>query len=237
MLEDVLISFQNIVNTNEPVNFANTYFGLPLNSQGRMIRMSEGHGIFAVPRSQLLGMMQNHYTFISSSLLPATLRANVVTIDWFSSTVDLDQFNYTDSTIGKRTTIRVEPSRPVQVMLLPEGGQKKSMLKISEIVELSLYGLAFLIDRAYYKVSSFGIGKKVFVKYYLPVSEDGEEETVISYEGVVKNVVIGPKCRVGMQVFPDAGCQLALSRYISRRREEIVQQINQICSKDDPSRE
>jgi hypothetical protein len=225
---DIYFSFQNILSENQSVDFINTFFGLPIQNKGRLVRLGEeGHLFVSVPAAQVVGMQSNHNTHMKNELFPSVVKARVVEASLPAGLVELADFEYSDDSIGKRRSIRVEPEEPIKVTVIPEEKRQTTTPSYGvDIVEISIEGLSVIIDRTYYDAKTFGKEKKVFIRYHLPIAEG--QMTIVSYEGIIRNIVLGKKCRIGIEVFPDSGIKLTIAKYIAYRREQLLKKIEKI---------
>lgn len=232
--EEFLLQVQNcfrkILESQENIRFLNSYQSLPVNNDGRVVKVGYRTASFWVPKVQLLSIMLNRYTVMVSPHLPGKVRARVLDVHADSQTIDLGDFELADDSIGNRSFVRVSPRSPIRgYFLMDKIIRKLDMIDIN-IIDLSLYGLAFVVDTQRSLVEGFlEIGEKR--KFTYPLMLQNSEHKIV-YEGVLTNMVsMGgmPRLRVGVNVVPDTDTERVLAHYLAVRQKELLKELKDLC--------
>lgn len=230
MLDEITTVFENIVVSKEPVRFHNTYRGMPVSYSGTIVRMLKGGRVwFNVPKAQILCMRRDHITYLKSNLFYAPVKAKVVHIDWGKEIVELCDFTFIYTSIGDRKLVRVEPKDPIPVSLNPEGTRHYTN---GAIIEISIRGLAIIIESKAYIMARYGKGEKVIIEYILPIDDVDVDTKTINHVGIVRNIidqVHQDKYRIGFQTYPSSKIDKLLTRYLAQRQVELLREIKELC--------
>jgi hypothetical protein len=221
-------TLQNILKTNEPVKFYNTFRGMPVNYTGNIIKIIGNRVSFKVSNLQIYNILLNRGTFLKVKELGGVLRAQLADYNLQKEEVDLWGFEKRINTIGFRSEIRVEPKQNLGALLT---ANKNVNLPIS-IYNLSLRGMRFMFDISSFDSELFTIGKRMSVLYYIPAAGTSPKGMMIYYDIELRNVMMdqsGKNICVGARSFPDKNSENYLVGFLAHRQKELLVELKALC--------
>jgi len=231
MSSEILERIVSISRSGEKFRFLNLYRGLPITYDGSVLDSSENVVRFAVNRYQSICIRLENQTFLQNNLLPEIVHARVVTVDPWAPAVVLNDFEYKGSLIGKRMHVRVEPDRPIRVML----GEKKNYY--GDMTELSMRGISVVLYPPLYSATVWTRGQKTPVEFRLPDVVQKRQVTVKVF-GFVRYATLDRKkggYRMGIQfVPPEQNIESILSRYIAQRQSDLLNELKVLSDRESP---
>jgi hypothetical protein len=220
--------------SGEPVKFFNTFYGMPVSFNGTIENVSDNRVTFKIPKVQIYCVFTSGSTHISNPLLPGAVRAQFVSMDWERETVDLYDFHFTPSLIGKRSYVRVELDQPMRGTATVHLTEGQKILPI-RLVEISLHGGVMSVERSFVKAGYFDRDTQIGIMYNLVFPRNEYPETVVSYEGTVKHVLAVRDSdflyRIGVQTYPNQEIEVAITKYLALRQKDLLNRLRNLASK------
>jgi len=220
---------QNLIKTNEPVRFYNTYRGMPVNFSGNILKMIGKRALFKVSNLQIYNIILNKGTYIKISRPETMLYAQAADYSMRDETVDLWGFDRRANNIGLRNEIRVEPQKKMGAFL---NASENANLPIS-IYDLSVRGMRFRFDIALFDPKLFVIGRRMPVLFYIPTASAASKGMMINYDIELRNVMTDRSRKniyVGALSYPDKNAENYLVRYLAYRQKELLVELKALCN-------
>ena len=230
MVDELYTELQTIMDMDEPIRFTNTYQGMPVSYEGKVVRISDNRAVFQVGRTQLVAMRNSRYTYLRSNLLHTTLKAKVIGMDWHKQLVELSDFVYSYETIGHRSLVRVQPANPLPAIITPMQTHEPIDADISEV---SLGGLAITISRQGVEHADMKKDDQLQIEYMLPLQIIDVSKVRVGCEGLIKNITpesSGLRYRLGTQVFPDIDTEKLVIKYLAQRQADLLKEIRRLSA-------
>ncbi len=206
----------------KPVRLINTYRGIPINNDARIITISQGYVAFGVHEYQAVCMTLEGKTFVQGDLLSEVYQARAVAVDVLTRQAILTEFAGVGNTVGKRMAVRVQPKEPVDVEIYD--GKRRIPGKLADI---SSTGVGVFTFATYiYGELSFEKSENVFIDVRMPVSD-----AILRFEGKISSVVHQKGTflhRLGVKLLPNPATDQPLLLYITQRQEEILRELKAI---------
>jgi hypothetical protein len=220
--DKVMRLFHKLLNAGEPVNLLNNYRGFPVSYTATVLTLDQGYVAIGIHEHQAVSMALEGKTYIQSKWLPEVIRANVMAVDVVKKRAVLTEFEPAGNEIGKRKTIRVCPSEPLEADIY-DGRRHLS----GKIADISTNGVGVCNFATYiYGNLSIELEKEVFVDFRLP-----NTDTVVRFQGVVTSAVDKQGDylhRLGVRIFPNPELQPLLDAYIKKRQHETERELSLI---------
>ena len=214
--------FNMLLEQRKPVVLINSYRGIPVTHEARIITISQGYVAFSVHEYQAVCMTLEGKTFIRSDELPEVYQARAVAVDVVTKQAILTEFTGSGTSVGKRMAARVQPKLPVDVELYD--GQHRIPGKLADI---STTGVGIFTFATYiYGELAFEKSENVFIDVRMPTSD-----SIMRFEGKVTSVMHQKGTflhRLGVKLLPNPATDATLQHYIMQRQEEILQELHAI---------
>jgi hypothetical protein len=221
--------FSSLISEQKPVTMYNTYRGLPFNYDADILSVDEGNVAARVHRHQTISMALEGRTHVHSSMLPQTVRANVVEVDFRKKQAILNEFSGVGDAVGKRISVRIQPSEALEAEIYDGRRQIRGW-----IADLSTNGMCIFTYSAYMYVLSFGIDREVNVDFKPPSAD-----AIVRFSGVITNINDQHGSylhRLGLKVFPNPEIQPLLEEYITKQQQSILNEMeltyHSMCQED-----
>jgi hypothetical protein len=221
MNRSILVTFQKVQDSGEPVKFYNTFHGIPVNFQGKIMQISGARVLFNISPFQINCMLLNRGTFLKCKLMPETLQAKVVSYNFPYETAELWNFEVTEATVGYRSEIRVEPAELTPCSLFPAQGVHFR----PTIIDISLKGIGLRFSIEQFSGEYFQEGHKTSIYITLPYSDTEKNKNIISYDGEIRYIKLensGKFFRIGLQTQSDKDIEKHLTHYIALRQKQLL---------------
>jgi hypothetical protein len=214
--------FGMLLEQGKPARLINTYRGIPINNDARLITISQGYVAFSVHEYQAVCMTLEGKTFIQSDLLPEVYQARAVAVDVLTKQAILTEFAGVGTTVGKRMAVRVQPKEPVDVEIYD--GKHRLPGKLADV---STTGVGVFTFATYiYGELTFEKSENVYIDVRMPVSD-----VILRFEGKITSVAHQKGTflhRLGVKLLPNPETDLALLQYITQRQNEILRELKAI---------
>lgn len=213
-------TFENLVLENKPIKLLNTYRGLPLDTDVTILGIEEGKITTSVLSYHAVCMALAGQTYLYSSRLPQTLKANVIKVDFKKKQAVLCDFSATEHIIGKRRLARVEPSDALEVYIY-DGKQRIG----GKLINISSEGMCIVA----YFANLYGLKFKNDLQVFIDFKPPNIEKTIRSM-GIITYLTSKEGLsihRLGMKIIPSPEIKPLLDDYIARRQIELMDEMEQ----------
>jgi hypothetical protein len=208
---------QDLARQNAPLRMSRTFRGMMFTQDLSLVSMGSDRALFKGARSRLAAGLGDRI-YLHSPGLSEVISARVLELDVQLGRFLLGEFVQTGRPWGERSQDRVQPRRPIRVMLRCEDRAMPASLE-----NLSLIGVGLLAYKTAERGLELRVSSAVTVDFELPVMRGR-----ISLPGRLVNV-IHPGARLaclGVHTYPDMDQARVLERYVTRRKAEIVDELD-----------
>jgi hypothetical protein len=220
--DDIARSFGLLLEQRKPVRLINTYRGIPITNDARIITISQGYVAFNVHEYQAVCMTLEGKTYLQAQLLPEVYQARAVAVDVLTRQAILTEFSGVGNSVGKRMATRVQPKEPTDVEIYD--GKRRIPGKLADI---STSGVGVFTFATYiYGELSFEKSENVFIDVRMPASE-----SILRFEGKITSVAHQKGTflhRLGVKLLSNPATDPALSQYVSQRQDEVLRELRAI---------
>jgi len=220
--DDIMRRFGMIAEQKKPVRLINTYRGIPISYDAKVITISQGYVALNVHEYQAVCMTLEGKTYAQSDLLPEVLQARAVAVDVMTKQAILTEFEGVGHSVGKRMAVRVQPKEPADVEIYD--GQRRIPGKLADI---STIGLGVFTFATYiYGDLSFEKNADVVVDVRMPLTDE-----ILRFPGKVTSVAHQKGTflhRLGVRLFPTPENEKRLQEYVFQRQDEVLHELNAI---------
>lgn len=220
--DDLMIRFGVIHDVQRAVKLLNSYRGLPVSYDAKVITISQGYVAFKVHEYQAVCMALEGKTYIQSELLTEILQARPVAVDVLKKEAILTEFVGVGQSVGKRMAARVQPKEPADVEIYD--GERRIPGKLADI---STKGVGVFTFATYiYGEMSFEKHSDVYIDVRLPGIG-----TILRFQGRINSVVHQKGTflhRLGLKIYPNPKAEPVLQRYLNYRQEEVMRELRAI---------
>jgi hypothetical protein len=224
MNRSILVAFQKTYEQGEKVKFFNTFHGIPVNFQGKILQVSGARVLFQISAFQINCMLENRGTHLRSPLMAETLRAKVANYNFPFETAELWNFEVTDALVGYRSEIRVEPAELTPcIIFIAENVHLRPT-----IIDISLRGLSLRFGGEQTLEKYMQVGMKTNLYLALPQMNSEKGQNFISFEAEIRYLVqeaFGKSCRLGLRTQPDKDAEKLLTHFIAFRQKELLAEL------------
>jgi hypothetical protein len=221
-LDELMMKFSMIQDVNRPVKLLNSYRGIPISHDARILTISQGYVAFKVHEYQAVCMTLEGRTFIQHPVLPEILQAAPVSVDVGKKEAILTEFVGVGHSIGKRMSSRVQPKEPIDVEIYD--GDHRIPGKLADV---STSGVGVFTFATYiYGDLSFEKNTDVYLDLRLP-----SDPAVLRFQGKITSITHQKGTflhRLGLRIFPNPAAEPALQHYLAHRQEEITRELENI---------
>jgi hypothetical protein len=204
-----------IARQGRPIKFFNTYHGIPINYEGRILSVEAQVVSAIVHEYQLVCMDEDQYTYLQSDQLPGMLHARCIEVDVASREVRMTGFDLATSSVGNRMTVRVAPKEPADAEVYNGSGRRIPGI----LADVSMNGVGIVTFAAYQSGQlAFDINSEVMVDVQLSPGQQ------LHFRGAVASVQERGKFthRIGLKLQPGSESEMKLRQFIATRQEELL---------------
>jgi hypothetical protein len=164
--DEILQLFNRIKTQHNTCRLLNVYKGVPMNYEAEVLEVGRRSIVLQTDKHQIVCLYRDRETFVQSDGFPLVVKAKVSDIDFPTVRAELTDFHYVDSFgIGDRTSVRVQPLDPLEVVVK----SVHSGIRIrGEVSDISVGGVAVFIDRLIFPSSVFNVGSEISVEINVP---------------------------------------------------------------------
>jgi hypothetical protein len=131
MNDEMMVQFQKILETRQPLTLLNTYRGFPINYPATLLAVDQGYVAMSVHEYQAVAIALEGKTHIQCDLLPQVIRGTSVAVDVVKKRAAFTELTGVGDAVGKRASIRVQPSEPLDAEIYD--GRRRIGGKIADI--------------------------------------------------------------------------------------------------------
>ena len=220
--DDITRCFSLLIEQRKPVRLINTYRGIPITNEGRIITISQGYVAFGVHEYQAVCMTLEGKTYIQGETLPEVFQARAVAVDVLTKQAILTEFTGVGNSVGKRMAVRVQPKDPTDVEIYD--GIRRIPGKLADI---STTGVGVFTFATYiYGELTFEKSENVYIDVRMPTSD-----VILRFEGKITSVAHQKGTflhRLGVKLLPNPATDPALLQYVSQRQDEVLRELKAI---------
>ncbi len=221
-LEALIKGFEQAAAQGKPVRLMNTYRGIPVTYDARIIMINQGYLALNVHPYQATCLALEGKTYVQTESIQEIYQAKSVAIDLVKCQAILTEFTRAPYSLGKRLAIRVQPKEPIDTEIYD--GEHRIPGKLADI---SPIGVGVFIFATYiYGELTFKKGQEVFVDFRLPTSE-----RLIRCRGKVTSVVHQSGSflhRMGFAINTNPIGEPLLHEYVAARQEELLEELRRV---------
>jgi len=208
----IIEDLRNKVGFGAEVDFMNLCKGVPLVFKGSIRQIKSTSIVFTVQSADSICLESDDHTMILHDIFISGLRGKIIEFNPVEAWVELGEFAYTDRGFGDRATVRVEPDTPIPVEF--ESNQQTFP---GLVVDISLNG--FGLQTSAEAAQTLAKGDPLTLHLNLM-----DKDLLIPCQilGVFKGAGL---IRLAVNFPIDAPGRAVVTRYLSRRRAQIRQEI------------
>ena len=221
-VDELMRWFQEMAAQHSSVRLLNAYRGIPVIHPASVQSVNQGYVVVEAHPLQTACMNLEGKTFMLVDIMPFALRARVVAVEMLRNQAILAEFTRTDSSIGKRLTVRVQPKKPVEAQIYD--GEFRVPGKLADI-STSGAGITELQTHVYGTIN-WHKGQLVYLDVQLPNSIN-----VLRFQARITNLISSPDTqlnRVGMTLSSDPTALAVLQEYIEARQADTIEELQRV---------
>lgn len=227
-------TFTQIAKKRKEVQVINLFRSIPVTSSTIIAVVYNGTILLRVSKEQIICLQHDGETFIKSDELKSIVKANVDRVNFANSSTVLSAFEYVNSSIENRQTIRVEPAQPIHVLI---SHSDQSFNVQGEIADISVNGISVFLPYKFYSSKIIRPKTNLNLSFQLPLDD---HKTLIESQIKASIVNVIPESgttlyRIGMQTNPDENIKDALTKFVAVRQQEINQELKICVDTYDPN--
>jgi hypothetical protein len=212
LTEQIIFDLKNKVGSSQSIDFLSDWKGVPVMIRAHIQEVRDKSIIFRVEPPDSVCLAQDDYALILHDIFIVGIRARILDLDLPNGTVELAEFRYKDRGFGYREMVRVEPDVPIEAVL--SSGEVSFSV---HVVDLSLNGFGILAQTSLGEALT--LGQAITLKVSLL---DQEIEISGKLLGLFPQE---NRIRLAMSFSSDVSGSTVVTRFITRRRAEIRQEI------------
>jgi hypothetical protein len=203
---------------NEGVRLVKPFMGMLLDQKVTVLEVNDEGATFQGNNLKMCSVLEGRI-YLHSQAFPKPVTAQVKDVNVAKGMFVLSDFTYGKADWKDRKFERVKPRNPTYVSLC----WKKKNFRAC-LVDLSTHGMGLLV----YKLEERGLkiqtGSWVHLDFELP-----DDYTWVDLRGKVVNMqkTNGSLTRLGLRIYPTAKDSRSLESYITHRKSEIREELNQ----------
>jgi hypothetical protein len=214
---DAASLLQNLARQSTPLHLSHAFRGVLFTHDLSLLSLSADHAMFKVERSHISAQLGERI-YVHSPAIPESLSARVLELDIQIGRLVLGDFSPMGHAWATRSHERVQPRQPIRVSLHCD-----SCVLSTSLENLSLVGAGLLAYKPAERGLDPRLGVPVKVEFELPVPRGK-----VTLPGRLANITY-PGARLaclGISTFPNTEQTRILERYITHRKSEIVDELD-----------
>src|SRR5512143_3045693 len=108
--DEMMCVFKQVLESRQPVTLINTYRGFPISYPATLMAVDQGYVAMSVHEYQAVAIALEGKTYLQSSALPEIIQGTAVGVDVARKRVAVTELKGVGHSVGKRTSIRVQPN-------------------------------------------------------------------------------------------------------------------------------
>lgn len=221
-INNILEVFHQMKEENQAIVFLNLYKGVPISSEASIVKIEGENVTFYIDKLQEIAMKLDGKAFIvKNNYFNKHLKADIVDCNFQTNTVVLTNFIYLlNMPALQREFIRVHPDIVAKVFL----NQLDNIQTSGRLFDISLNGLGVVSSEN----NGIFVGAKILVAFELnSASVPMQGDRKIEVQAEVMNVIeYKDSYRYCMRIFPDQEMTGKIFQYITKREDEILEELN-----------
>ena len=219
LVEDVTAVIGSLSQNDQIVKLTRQYKGITLAQEARIVEVTPDTATLQPTRTQRFPLLEGDI-HLHNQAFPHPVSARIRHINLEQGLLLLSDLAYADW--KKRQTERVQPQKPTYVNLLYRRHTYRALIE-----DISLDGLGILANRSIDPNDRLQVGGKVSLKFQVaPGYSFNNLKGMLVYRQKVGLQLV----KFGIHLYPDSGEKLVLQAIIDQRREEILQELDQLIS-------
>ncbi len=212
--------FESLAKKESVLTLSNSYRGIERFQDSRILEVNPDFAIVKVKDCKSYTMpgeqIQLHNTAFSRPV-----RATLQEMDYDCGLLFLSGFVYSDSEWKARYHERVQPKDPTYAFLSINRRGIRAFIE-----NISLNGQGLLVDKRILADGCFKLGSKVALKFKLPPNYEwnGLKGSIINLKNINDSLV-----KLGLRLIPSVKESRSLIQYVTGRKQEILEELNQNC--------
>ena len=208
----IIRDLKSKVGPNQGLDFLSDWKGVPVMIKAHIREVRDQSIVFQVDPPDSICLSQDESALILHDIFIVGILGRILDLDLPNGVVELGEFTYRDRGFGYREMVHVEPDVPIEAEI--SDGEFSFTV---QVVDLSLNGFGVVVTAS--QGEALSKGQAIKLKLRLLDKE-------IEIPGTILNVFQkDDHCRLAISFGQDASGGMAVTRYITRRRAEIRQEI------------
>jgi len=217
-VDDVLAVINDIGQQDAAIELTKPFRGLVLQQDVRVFEVGPEDAAFRITNMKMSAILKGD-VYLHSQLLPQPVIAHIKSLDLRKGILILSGFAYIDGELKKRQHERVRPKKPTYVTLHWKGKAHRACMD-----NISASGMGILAFKIFEKGMKIQPGSKVQMEFQL--SPD-HIQMVLKGKIIYINSIDSYLTAIGIKLFPAAREACLLKEYITPRKQEILEELNQ----------
>jgi hypothetical protein len=218
-VDDVLSVIRYLGQHNTTVELTKSFKGVEVHEDVSILEVCFNEAAFRISNTGMCAALEGD-VYLHSRLFPKPVRAQIKSLNLNKGVLVLSSFAYIDNEWKKRRNERVQPKHPTYVTMHWKGKTDRPYVR-----NISADGMGLLAYKNLEKDMRIQPGSNVQLDFELP-----PENKYTALKGTVINInAMGSSTSaIGMRLFPKAQDARFLERYVTQRKQEIIEELNQV---------
>jgi hypothetical protein len=217
-VDDVLSVISYLGQQDAVIELTKPFRGLVLQQDVRVLEVNPEDAAFRITNIEMSAALEGD-VYLDSQLFPKPVMAQFKSLDLRKGILVLSGFTYIDGELKKRQHERVRPKRPTYVTLHWKGKAHRACMD-----NISVNGMGILAFKIFEKGIRIQPSSKVQLEFQL--SPD-HINMILKGTIIYINTIDRYLTTLGIRLFPSARESCLLKEYITPRKQEILEELNQ----------
>ena len=214
--EAIIATLGNLPQKDPSISLTKYHKGIPLSDDIRVVDIQPDCATIQASRREIFPCLKGE-VHLHSQKFPQSFSGRIHPIDFNRGTFLLSDLAYEDW--EERRFERVQPKESIYVNLHHDKGTFRIFLK-----DISVNGMGILGYKTIDPSNKLGIGDKVMLGFQL---SGGEPLLMLAGKLVYRRKISWEMVQFGIQLFPNADQKETLEQFISQRKDDILDEIDQ----------
>jgi len=215
--EAITAAFDNLPQKDPSISLTKYYKGITLREDIRVVDIQPDCATIRASRREIFPCLEGEI-HLHSQIFPKSFSGRIRPIDYSQGTFLLSDLAYAEW--KDRSFERVHPKDCIYVNLHHNRGTCRAFLK-----DISVDGMGILGYKAIDLFNQFGVGLKVTLDFRL---SEGEPLAILVGKLVYRQKTRSELVKFGLILSPNDHQKHTLQQYISRRKDDILEEIYQV---------
>ncbi len=221
-LNDALQAVKSLAFQRVPLNLVSTYKGVHFIERIQPIKIGVDSITFRAPRLQVCVTLRDP-VYLYSRVLPETVRAKPQLLNTSPQELRLSDFSFNGNLWFDRMEQRVQPDRPIEVML-----KLHNRIYSATLRDISLHGAGLLLYTGDQPNFDVLVNTPVDLRFDLtPTTSLDLHAKVVCRRRVGSTMMV-----LGVRIFPSEEQTRWLENYIVRRKLEILNELDELINQE-----